>query len=321
MQRGLVGSEMCIRDRYQRRVHGTFYELPVISFETLKTLHKNSFILISTQKGNNEISQQLLSAGFPASSIFGRKDELGDALEFIYMYCVAGTQDLFCHIAKVNKDPLNFLLANEEKIVKLYNLLADEKSKNLFLTKLALLVSKENFELCKHFLLEFSEPVHVNGIKYTGNTEDNYYFNNDVISLSQDEVYIDVGAYDGDTPLTFSDACSSQGINYKHIYAFEPDTKCFTLLKQNVAKLKNISCSDLGIWSETKTIGFSSSDKVVSMGKNDQSGAINNSGDMEIETVTLDDYFSDAAEHYPPTFIKMDPAGNVIIEALKGAKK
>eukprot|EP00831_Metopus_contortus_P026587 TRINITY_DN2258_c0_g1_i3.p2 TRINITY_DN2258_c0_g1~~TRINITY_DN2258_c0_g1_i3.p2 ORF type:complete len:109 (+),score=53.83 TRINITY_DN2258_c0_g1_i3:152-478(+) len=27
MQRGLVGSEMCIRDRYQRRVHGTMEQV------------------------------------------------------------------------------------------------------------------------------------------------------------------------------------------------------------------------------------------------------------------------------------------------------
>eukprot|EP00831_Metopus_contortus_P029534 TRINITY_DN24283_c0_g1_i1.p2 TRINITY_DN24283_c0_g1~~TRINITY_DN24283_c0_g1_i1.p2 ORF type:complete len:108 (+),score=46.69 TRINITY_DN24283_c0_g1_i1:160-483(+) len=40
MQRGLVGSEMCIRDRYQRRVHGAKSEIMKSELGLCAKLHK-----------------------------------------------------------------------------------------------------------------------------------------------------------------------------------------------------------------------------------------------------------------------------------------
>eukprot|EP00831_Metopus_contortus_P034769 TRINITY_DN27699_c0_g1_i1.p1 TRINITY_DN27699_c0_g1~~TRINITY_DN27699_c0_g1_i1.p1 ORF type:complete len:212 (-),score=43.20 TRINITY_DN27699_c0_g1_i1:189-824(-) len=53
MQRGLVGSEMCIRDRYQRRVHG---ETLIISYRCYKT---QNLIFAESIDGENWIDYEL----------------------------------------------------------------------------------------------------------------------------------------------------------------------------------------------------------------------------------------------------------------------
>eukprot|EP00831_Metopus_contortus_P085168 TRINITY_DN983_c0_g1_i12.p2 TRINITY_DN983_c0_g1~~TRINITY_DN983_c0_g1_i12.p2 ORF type:complete len:154 (-),score=39.42 TRINITY_DN983_c0_g1_i12:55-516(-) len=72
MQRGLVGSEMCIRDRYQRRVHGGTkvmltqerFKCPEFLFNPLSGKHEeglHQFVMSSIMKCDEELRNSLLS--------------------------------------------------------------------------------------------------------------------------------------------------------------------------------------------------------------------------------------------------------------------
>eukprot|EP00831_Metopus_contortus_P003087 TRINITY_DN11147_c0_g1_i2.p2 TRINITY_DN11147_c0_g1~~TRINITY_DN11147_c0_g1_i2.p2 ORF type:complete len:134 (-),score=31.48 TRINITY_DN11147_c0_g1_i2:201-602(-) len=54
MQRGLVGSEMCIRDRYQRRVHGEKFINKTIAKELLSEMNNSS-------ANNTKVADELMS--------------------------------------------------------------------------------------------------------------------------------------------------------------------------------------------------------------------------------------------------------------------
>eukprot|EP00831_Metopus_contortus_P022730 TRINITY_DN2044_c0_g1_i4.p2 TRINITY_DN2044_c0_g1~~TRINITY_DN2044_c0_g1_i4.p2 ORF type:complete len:112 (-),score=31.83 TRINITY_DN2044_c0_g1_i4:23-358(-) len=58
MQRGLVGSEMCIRDRYQRRVHGGVQILKVRLLD-MGLFKREANIETSTEIGISEIKEKV----------------------------------------------------------------------------------------------------------------------------------------------------------------------------------------------------------------------------------------------------------------------
>ena len=96
------------------------------------------------------------------------------------------------------------------------------------------MASEGNFQLFKDFILSYSQPVLNFGFgNYEGTPEDYYYFNNDVLKLEPGEVYVDVGAYDGDTVQTFTQACQRLQLEYAWIHAFEPDPQCYQALLKN----------------------------------------------------------------------------------------
>lgn len=327
---GSLGRELCLTlmingispvafcDNSKAMVGNTFCNLPVISFEELKRKHKDSLILIATQKFLEPVTNQLLENGFESTKVLGKKSDFDSNMAFVYMYANPVTQyTIFSKFKQNYENPFEFLKKNQQKILQTYNLLADKKSKDLLVSKLALLASNKSFELFKNFMMSFSEPVLNSGLSYN-DTEDDYYFNNDVLSLSPDEVYVDVGAFDGDTVQSFINGCKNHKVDYKYIYAFEPDPQCYNALVKNVRKYKNVSCHQLGIWSESKKSCFTSSENAfTTSGVISQAAAICNNGNIEIQVVSIDEFLKGEKV----TFIKMDPGGNVIPEAVKGAAR
>jgi FkbM family methyltransferase len=232
----------------------------------------------------------------------------------VFMYSMIGSQSLFSNYRKQwdIRTAMDTILEHEQSLWEAYNLFADQHSKGLFISKLALMASNGNFELFRDFIQTYSQPVleFGNG-NYDGTPEDYYYFNNDVVSLWPEEVYIDVGAYDGDTVATFIEACTKHGVDYARIHAFEPDPHCYRSLLKNTAGYKNVICHSSGVWSQSQVLRFKSSENAI----HDQAGTIDHSGDIEIEVVSLDE----CLQGEKVTFIKMDPGGNVIPEAIRGA--
>lgn len=162
--------------------------------------------------------------------------------------------------------------------------------------------------------MSFSEPFRGFGFDtVSAPPEDYYYFNNDVISLCQNEVYVDVGAFDGDTVHTFVQACEQERVAYRRIIALEPDPQCFGAMLKNTTGISRISCHRLGLWSESRKLRFTTSGNAL----HDQAASISSRGDSEIQVVALDDFL--AGEKV--TFIKMDPGGNVIPEVIRGAAR
>ena len=113
---------------------------------------------------------------------------------------------------------------NKKQYEKVFNLLADEKSKNIF-TKII------NFKIS--FDLNFMEG-------FTNNTKEQY-FDKDLIEKKDNIVFIDGGSYVGDTIPQIIDYFP----NYKKIYCFEPSELHINIAKRdfgNNPKIEFINC-------------------------------------------------------------------------------
>lgn len=133
------------------------------------------------------------------------------------------------------------------------------------------------------------------------------YFDRDIIKFSADEVFVDCGAFTGDTIIEFIDSLKKQNINaYKKIYAFECDGKNIKKMKETIAN-ENIAIIERGCWSEKTVLRFADGN-----GANSQLGNVG-------ETLVAVDTIDNIVLNDVVTFIKMEIEGSEL-EALKGAK-
>jgi len=71
------------------------------------------------------------------------------------------------------------------------------------------------------------------------NPEFEYYFRQDFLAFSDDEIYVDVGAADGDTIKPFlTETALQKRKTIKKIYAFEPDPFSFQELEKILKAFK-----------------------------------------------------------------------------------
>jgi len=123
-----------------------------------------------------------------------------------------------------------------------------------------------------------------------------------ILKLSDDEIYMDLGAFNGDTVSEFLGNVSS----YRKIYAAEPDIKNFTKLLNNTQHLGNTQCLNVCISDNCGEITFS------------KHGGRNGNADKNGNTVkcmTVDSILG----NNDVTYIKFDVEG-LEKEAINGAK-
>ncbi len=291
------------------RAGGTYYGLPIISLHTLMNAYSKCPVLVASQTYAADIKKNLISHGFNKNNILWPADfDMATALFF------TPTNQITIYRGKSKDDWDEFIVNNKEKIDKAYSLFEDDKSKQVFIEKIAAMVNYENIGAFVNYIKRNSEPVKDFGLicfKPYG-AENFYYFTNDVFQLEDDEIYVDVGAHDGDSVMEFVDACRREKKIYKKIIAFEPDPGYHKQLLDYAGSIRNIQCVDYGIWSKEATFRFKSSqDGIV-----DGSSGICSEGDIEIKTISLDKFLSGERV----TLIKMDPPGNIIKDAIEGAK-
>jgi len=292
-------------------------DVRIVSPEELRDNFSSSMVVIAALRHRNAVNDKLIKYGFKENCICCKDSES----DFIYLYAMEGMQRYGIQNLipgyKSQSAPgtiLEYFEKNQELIAEAYNLLEDNKSKELVITKLALIASHGHFSIFCNFIRRFSEPFLEFGlINSNGVSEDRYYFHNDVIKLTDDEIYLDVGAYDGDTVMTFLEACAELNVKPKHIHAFEPDTDCYERLVKNVGGRGNVSCHRQGIWSEPGELRFISSDNSF----HDQGASVSEQGNTTIEVTTIDAFLKGEKA----TFIKMDPGGNIIPKAIQGASE
>ena len=145
-------------------------------------------------------------------------------------YTVLAPDLPLCGGPEINTDYVN---QNHELIAAAKHLLADHHSRMVFEQLLAF---KQNGSI--HPLLEAESPQ----------TE---AFQ--LLSLGQNEKYLDLGAFTGDTIETF---LSLTGGKYAAIDAFEPDERNFRRLTSSTAQLQNISLHPYATWNQETTLTF-----------------------------------------------------------------
>lgn len=130
------------------------------------------------------------------------------------------------------------------------------------------------------------------------------YFPKELIRLSENEVFVDGGAYTGDTLLAF---IRKAEYKYSKCYAFEPEPENAAKLCALAGRqgLRDVNIIVKGLWSKADTLRFAAAE-------GETGSAISETGSASIEVDTLDNTAPDA------TFIKLDVEG-AELEALKGA--
>jgi FkbM family methyltransferase len=153
-------------------------------------------------------------------------------------------------------------------------LLGDEASASV-LKKLMLYYLTSDYRHMKGFSVRFNEQ----------------YFD-PVVTLTDAEVFVDCGGYDGDTTLEFC----SRNPSYKAIYLFEPSRSNFAKARVRLRGCRGVSLIPLGVSDTKGTLSFDPDAGSAS--------CINNSGSATIDVVTIDEQIG-----MPVTYIKMDLEG------------
>lgn len=186
-------------------------------------------------------------------------------------------------------EDVTVLFDNRERIVSVYNLLADNQSKECYLELL-------NFYISADF------------VRFTVLPFDEHYFAYDLYRKIDNEVYVDCGAYNGDTIDIF---LKNQGGLFRRYLAIEADSVNYKKIVEKVESqgIERIDVLQRYIADRKKEINFISKGTSYSKGENSSSGET-------IETVTIDEL----AYQYKPTFLKVNIEG-ADVDAIKGAQR
>lgn len=127
--------------------------------------------------------------------------------------------------------------------------------------------------------------------------EPNQYFAEGIVRVGPDEVFVDCGAFTGDTLLDVAERVGS----WVAYHAFEPDPASFAALEAAVATLPAPLAERVHLHrAATSDHRFTAQFDATGLG----SASLSNSGVFEVECVAIDDVVKD-----PPTFVKMDIEG------------
>lgn len=179
---------------------------------------------------------------------------------------------------------------NYDLFLQTYEWLEDEKSKKTMEDYLS-----GHIELTEFPMMEVWKQEDV----------DSQYFPEDIIQLSEKEVFVDCGAYTGDTLENFLGRVK----DYQKYYALEPDSRRFEQLKAQMNSEKVVHIP-MGAWDKKGRLYFSTDNECGEINSDAETGDY-------IEVDAIDNIITSDEKI---SFIKMDIEG-AELEALHGARE
>ena len=194
----------------------------------------------------------------------------------IYLYNFA-----FMELEYTDRD---FIYDHLNDFERCYFKLADQKSRRIFLDILNYKITKDS--------------------KYLENMQDDVddehfqYFASELFEFREDEVFLDIGAYTGDTLLAFINIYEK----WKAYIAFEADKDMFSRLNDNAKKITNkggVELYNFAAWEKEEILHFQANPGSSSVSvKQDQEM-------VEVQAVSVDDVLGDKSV----SLVKMDIEG------------
>jgi len=183
------------------------------------------------------------------------------------------------------------ILEQRERIVRAWGLLGDDRSRVTFLELL-------RFHL-RHECLTMSPPLPIRSI----------YFPEDLLSAASDEVFVDCGAFDGDTLRSFV----ARSPTFREVLALEADPTNCSRLRDYVSGLdpdvrRKIRVLHAAVAETAGKLRFEGTGSI--------SSRVSEQGSVEVDAFSLDELLQDVE----PTFVKMDIEG-AEHSALRGARE
>lgn len=190
--------------------------------------------------------QEVLAAYQEFNVILGHSHyEKGEKIKALYPQIHNVYYVFSVHYEQYNKVTYSEIEKEADRFVQLYNNLADNTSKeNLF----AYLNTKLTGN-ATHIINIYSEEL--------------TFFNNDVYRVSEQEIFLDIGAYNGDT---IRDFIAETNNRYKKIIAIEPDIKNFMDLNRYLVnrRLRRVVPSMIGAWNCNEELSFNTGNEQIS---------------------------------------------------------
>jgi FkbM family methyltransferase len=256
------------------RLHGTLVEgLPVLSAAAASEKFGRTATFVVTIYTGAGVRRQLTEMGLRAFGIASLFRQFPDTF---LPYCCLDRPDK--------------LTPHRGDILRGLKIWADDASRNEYLTQI-------------RYRAGIEEPV---GPANAGEM----YFPEDLVRPGGDEVFVDCGAYDGDTLKTFLERTSG---SFRRIVALEPDPENFRRLGAFAAGLpenlrQKIQLEQAAVGSRRETLHFEASGSVSSQ--------VKEGGTYEVRSLPLDEVLADVG----PTWIKMDIEGSEA-QALEGGRR
>jgi len=141
--------------------------------------------------------------------------------------------------------------------------------------------------------------------KYSGG----HYFPDDIVALTDSEVFVDCGAFTGDTVKDFIEKCHGR---YSRIVCLEPDAHNFKKLARRTKKYDKITLIRAGAWKENAVLAFDGGMGFASRIADAGSAGLT----VALEVVAIDK--TEACQGV--TYLKMDIEG-AEMDALRGAEE
>lgn len=256
----LQGKISCFSDNNVLK-HETFYcGKIVISPEDLKK-YTGCFRVIVASSAYPEIRNQLLALGF--------KEEAIKLFNFAF--------------SEVEYTDRDYIFNHIDEFDWTYQRLKDYKSKQIYENLLNYKITKDN--------------TYLDSLTPFRNCEEEQYFDDTLVTLGKDEVFVDIGSYTGDT---LDELIKRSHGHFEKYYGFEADTDTYRILKKHCDSLflDNLFVYNLGAWDKNTKLEVMGSGAYGSF-------SFKECLDGGCDAIALDNILKDTKV----TYIKMDIEG------------